>query len=405
MKRPFTLFAAFALAAAALTASAQQFHTLTHDDLTLTYDTALGSAVQIATLPGDPVDLQSPNGPIPPHTRIIISATPDEMPDPFSQPTIYAFDTADFAAYPPFAAQADALIAILATRPDLAQYLSISGDASQNPELPFLPPQPASQVIRAQPVYVGNQQFSGIRYLAIYSFDVSPFTAERVVYTFQAVSADGSRYIAVRVPLTTTLLPTDIPADFDDAAFNATFTQYLAETTTALGEAAPSDFSPSLDTLDALISTIQLGSTGGGVGAPTLMETPMPSPTEVTGSAGLLSGEWTLASAGDPAAPRAPLTDAVPTILFEANGMSGFAGCNRYFGGFSFGGDSISFTDIGATRMACDQPRMEQESFFFAALMGATTFSLDGDTLTINYTMSPTEGTTESGALVFTRTS
>lgn len=62
--------------------------------------------------------------------------------------------------------------------------------------------------------------------------------------------------------------------------------------------------------------------------------------------------------------------DYLQTTLQVANdgGVSGFGGCNRYFGDAEIDGDQIRFGALGSTRMACPEAVMDQESRFFAAL-------------------------------------
>lgn len=62
--------------------------------------------------------------------------------------------------------------------------------------------------------------------------------------------------------------------------------------------------------------------------------------------------------------------DYLQTTLQIANdgGVSGFGGCNRYFGDAEIDGDQIRFGALGSTRMACPEAVMDQESRFFAAL-------------------------------------
>jgi heat shock protein HslJ len=52
-----------------------------------------------------------------------------------------------------------------------------------------------------------------------------------------------------------------------------------------------------------------------------------------------------------------------PSLSFhpEENKISGFAGCNRYFGSFEIADDSISIGIIGATKMACKHLDLEQK--------------------------------------------
>ena len=58
-----------------------------------------------------------------------------------------------------------------------------------------------------------------------------------------------------------------------------------------------------------------------------------------------------------------------PTAVFESSGMvTGSGGCNTYTATYQSTTDSLSFGLIAATRMACDQPIMDQESAYFSAL-------------------------------------
>lgn len=52
----------------------------------------------------------------------------------------------------------------------------------------------------------------------------------------------------------------------------------------------------------------------------------------------------------------------LPSISFhpEENKITGFAGCNRYFGSYEISDDSLSIGIIGATKMACNHLDVEQ---------------------------------------------
>lgn len=57
-----------------------------------------------------------------------------------------------------------------------------------------------------------------------------------------------------------------------------------------------------------------------------------------------------------------------PSLTLEAEGARAFGsgGCNRFSGGYTREGQSLRFTPLASTRMAC--PDMETESAYFAAL-------------------------------------
>ncbi len=82
------------------------------------------------------------------------------------------------------------------------------------------------------------------------------------------------------------------------------------------------------------------------------------------------------------------------TAEFLAGTVSGSSGCNSYTGSYEAAGGMLVFpSPFAATKMACEQAVMDQEQAFLAALTGATSFSIDGDALTIQ---------TAAGEVVFT---
>lgn len=56
------------------------------------------------------------------------------------------------------------------------------------------------------------------------------------------------------------------------------------------------------------------------------------------------------------------LSGNLPSISFhpEENKITGFAGCNRYFGSYEISNDSLSIGIIEATKMACNHLDIEQ---------------------------------------------
>lgn len=72
------------------------------------------------------------------------------------------------------------------------------------------------------------------------------------------------------------------------------------------------------------------------------------------------------------------------SISFSAGGkVSGRGGCNRYFGRYTQVGSKLRISNIGATRMACDKPRMVAESAFFELLRATRNFTVKGTTLSL----------------------
>ncbi len=60
----------------------------------------------------------------------------------------------------------------------------------------------------------------------------------------------------------------------------------------------------------------------------------------------------------------------VPTITFsDDDKISGFAGCNRFFGSYAVSGRVITFSNLGATKMFCDEA-MSLEDAYLKLLSG-----------------------------------
>ena len=87
-------------------------------------------------------------------------------------------------------------------------------------------------------------------------------------------------------------------------------------------------------------------------------------------------------------------------IEFAADGkISGFAGCNRYFGGWGYlegTKDTIRVWRTGSTRMACPEAVMALEYRFLEEITRVTTFAIEGNELRLYYN----EG---RGVMQFTR--
>jgi heat shock protein HslJ/uncharacterized protein YecT (DUF1311 family) len=116
--------------------------------------------------------------------------------------------------------------------------------------------------------------------------------------------------------------------------------------------------------------------------------------TELIGDAGVVMPE-----AGPDETPRSSLagtawrvvaiegepTDSEIEMTLEVGddgAISGVGGCNRYFGAAEIdAAGGITFGGIGATRMACPEPMMAQETRYFGALERVTRFALTTDGL------------------------
>jgi len=70
-----------------------------------------------------------------------------------------------------------------------------------------------------------------------------------------------------------------------------------------------------------------------------------------------------------------------PTIRIDLSGkgISGSSGCNRYFGDVTINKNQVKISNVGSTKMMCNNINTEQ--LFFEALNEATFFKAEGNTL------------------------
>lgn len=90
---------------------------------------------------------------------------------------------------------------------------------------------------------------------------------------------------------------------------------------------------------------------------------------------------WVLTSYND----TIPIASTQATIQFEDGQVSGNASCNHYGGTYEIEGDTIRFSDLFNTEMACQAPEgvMEQEQKYLEMLRSAQRFEMDGGVLRI----------------------
>ncbi len=107
----------------------------------------------------------------------------------------------------------------------------------------------------------------------------------------------------------------------------------------------------------------------------------------------LVGTPWVLASM-DEAMGTAfdPTTTPVAINFVDDGSVSGVAGCNNFFGGYTDEGETIAFTPFGSTRKMCEANAMAVEAAIFGALQGSVQYSIDAGALTM---------TTATGTLVF----
>ena len=232
-------------------------NTLTFNGFTFSYDTELATNVNIFQDAGIAPTPDTFGFAMPAYTRFVLyqpssdPVNPRPLPEsPFdAEAGIYVFDTADFVGYAEETARFQTLQTLLAERPDLSAFETV------DVTLPYLPVYPAGQTFRSQAHYVDTDQLQGIAYITAFQEAAEPLLAHNLFYTVQAISNGGQYYVVLIVPLETSLLPENMDATFDITAFVENLNDYLVQTMAEIDAAAPTDFSPALNSLDAMVET------------------------------------------------------------------------------------------------------------------------------------------------------
>lgn len=97
----------------------------------------------------------------------------------------------------------------------------------------------------------------------------------------------------------------------------------------------------------------------------------------------LVNTNWRLTQLGGELVDNPAGERAVNLQLQQQNARAtGFAGCNRMFGGYLLSNDTLKFDQLGSTKMAClDENRMKLEQRFFTALSQVARWKISGSTL------------------------
>ena len=97
----------------------------------------------------------------------------------------------------------------------------------------------------------------------------------------------------------------------------------------------------------------------------------------------LTSGTWVMTGYNNgKQAVVSALPDVEVTAIFGADGqLSGSAGCNTYNAPYTVDGNKIKIGMAITTMMACEQPIMDQESQYLAAIQTAAVYKIEGSKL------------------------
>lgn len=137
----------------------------------------------------------------------------------------------------------------------------IGGAAPGDSGLPLLPVFNAAGVFYARYQVLPFASGSGIRYLTLYAQYYAPINNHELFYSYQALTPDGQHWISAILPVSDPILPenADNPPPgytWEDLSFN--YDAYLADIVPQMEAQPPAAYSPSLDALDALVTSITI---------------------------------------------------------------------------------------------------------------------------------------------------
>ncbi len=210
-------------------------------DITLDYS-AVAQDVTIETVPAQPASPDLPYWEAGPEYRLL-TLQGYTIANHLHKPQIFIYPVADLAT-------ANEGMGVIAG--DLQALLQTQQTGVY---LPFLPIFNAQQVLHTQLEYIDFMSGQGVRFLTQYDQGILPINNYELFYTFQGLTSDRKYYIAAILPVTNPELPDDSQVDeslMDD------FQGYLSRMITLLNEQSASSFTPDLNTLDTMISSIEI---------------------------------------------------------------------------------------------------------------------------------------------------
>lgn len=255
------LLLGFAMAVAAIpglwarSAFAQPIGQASYGGVSFSYDTSLATNVQGRSVPSNVGQDVMVSEVRPEHISFAFEGYPSKG---VWTPQIRVIP---FAAYKSAQAQSDIANQLAA----LQTYL---GASQPGAALPVLPPVNAQRIIAEDVAPVAGAGATGVRFVASYAQGIAPIASDNITYTYIGLTTDGKYYVEGTFPvaLTKPLDPAPSPLTPDNVqAYNRSVADTLSKTD-------PSGFTPTLDTLDKMMASIQVNSTVipgmPGTGAP-----------------------------------------------------------------------------------------------------------------------------------------
>ena len=206
----------------------------------------LAASIQTETLAAIPASDNSPYWEVlPAYTRLTLQGYPTDNPN--MQPQIFVYPLEELGLINEGARQI------------VLQLQSLLQSQQEEKTMPFLPLVNAAQVLHVQTQFLDFQNGKGVRYLAQFAQGIVPISNDQLIYTYQGISSDGKYYVAAILPVNHPILPADGKITGNEPPeFSSDFPAYLANVTTNLNAQSADSFSPNLEQLDAMLSSLTI---------------------------------------------------------------------------------------------------------------------------------------------------
>jgi hypothetical protein len=240
--------------AAPVSAQEDTTNSVAFNGVNFSVDDTIAHNFNIVQVPADDPNRETMGAPAPAHTQITFYNQTDQAPDFLdSVGAIYLYPIADFAqGYVGYQNVLETLQGLIDQQTDLTPYMEAADDDEY--KLPYIPVSGgAVQILRARAEYFETDELVGLRYTTAYVQDMYPFSSHSFRYVFVGISKDGHYLLSATFNISTSVFPEQPDLDsFDHETFGSQIPEYVRESSAQLTAAAPEDFTPSLNSLDAV---------------------------------------------------------------------------------------------------------------------------------------------------------
>lgn len=228
--------------------------TVNYNNVALTLDINVARGVGAKLVPASEVSSDAPPFALnPQYTQFTLDGYP--VTQQYRQPTINVYKLDEILKLTPdLAPEVDKFKALLQSQ---------SAPAAAN-QIPTIPITNAGQMFHSQVKFLNFNGGSGVRIITQYAQAPMALNNQDTFYLFEGLTSDGVYYVQASLPINSTSLgftQDDFGAftvDFSSQDAGTQFEAYLADKTAALDALGPDGFTPNLDALDGILSSLTI---------------------------------------------------------------------------------------------------------------------------------------------------